>query len=153
MQYFGVKGGYFCCFFKGDDVDVFCCWCDVWVGSIDFWDIGLDIDVGGIQCFVEQSGGIIVVVVVEGGGVVFCFVVDKVLGYYQVFCQVWCQLLLGQFGDGGDVWFGVVKVIVSVQYFMGVKLLCLNIVFMQNFYKQQGRYQFVMVDQFVSQGG
>ncbi len=63
------------------------------------------------------------------------------------------QLLLGQFGDGGDVRFGAAKAIVSAQHFTGVKPLRLNTAFTQNFHKQQGRHQFAMADQFVSQGG
>ena len=153
VQHFGAKGGHFRCLFKGDDVDAFRRRRHARIGSINPRDIGPDIDAGGIQRFAEQSGGIIAAAAAEGGGAAFRFAADKALGHHQAFRQARRQLLLGQFGDGGDVRFGAAKAIVSAQHFTGVKPLRLNTALTQDFHKQQGGHQFAMADQFVGQGG
>lgn len=44
MQYFCIKSCYFCCFGKCDFINVFCCGNYVWIGGVDVWDVGLDIN-------------------------------------------------------------------------------------------------------------
>lgn len=117
MQHFSAKGGHFRRLFKGDDVDAFRRWRDARVGRIDPGHIGPDIDAGGIQRFAEQSGGIIAAAAAEGGGAALRFAADKALRHHQAFRQTRRQLLLGQFGDGGDIRFGAAKAIVSAQHF------------------------------------
>jgi imidazolonepropionase len=64
-----------------------------------------------------------------------------------------CQLLSGEFRQGGDVRLGAAKAIAGAHHFTYIKPLGLNLTFTQDFNKQQGGHQLTVAHQLVGKRG
>ena len=123
MKHFGPKGGHFCRFGKGDDINAFCRRRDARVGGVDTRDIGPDIDTAGVQRFAQQSRGIVAAAATQGCRTPFRFAADKALSDHQTFSQARSQLQLRQLGQCGNVWLGAAEAIVGAHNFTHIEPL------------------------------
>ncbi len=153
MQYFRTKGRHLSGFFKGDHINTFCRRYHARVGGVDTRHVRPDIHAGCLQGFAQQGCGVVAAATAQRSGAAFGLATDKALGDDNAFSQTRCQLLGGQFGNGGNVRLGTAKAVAGAQHFTHVKPQRVNVTLAQHFDKQQGRHQLTVADQLVGQGG